>query len=338
MMNARGICVAGNLIVDKAYTLSGWPGKGELSTILDEGPKSLGGLCCNVAIGLSMLDGRLPIRAAGVIGDDHDGRLIREAFRQHPNILVDEIAIRGKTSYTLVMNDALSKERTFLQFRGSNASFCEEDVNWALAPCRMMHIGYIMLLDALDAEDELYGTKLARLLCRAQSLGIKTSVDVVSEAGNRYHALIPPALKYANYCTINETEAQQATGIPLRDGCGALIPGNMPAALRYLRRLGVADWAVIHAPEGGFGLDGDGKYIALPSLRLPEGYIHSTTGAGDAFCSGLLYGAHEGFTLREAMRLGIATASCSLNRPDTTSGIPDWQRALAFYEEMGGQK
>ena len=175
----------------QAYTLSSWPGKGELSTILDEGRQTLGVLCCNVAIGLSMFDGQLPIRAIGVVGDDHDGRLIREAFGQHPNISVDEIAVRGKTSYTLVLNDILSKERTFLQYRGSNASFCEGDINWALALCSMMHIGYIMLLDALDAQDELYGTKLARLLRHAQSLGIKTSVDVVSEAGNRYQALIP---------------------------------------------------------------------------------------------------------------------------------------------------
>ena len=146
------------------------------------------GLCRNVAIGLSMPDGLMPIRAIGVTGDDHDGRLIREAFGKHPNISVDEIAVRGKTSYTLVLNNMLSKERAFLQYRGSNASFCEGAINWVLAPCRMMHIGCIMLLDALDAldvldaQDELYGTKLARFLLRAQSLGIKTSVDVMIEA------------------------------------------------------------------------------------------------------------------------------------------------------------
>ena len=50
MMNARGIRVTGNLIVDKAYTLLGWPGKGELSTIFDEGSKYLPLRACHMQV------------------------------------------------------------------------------------------------------------------------------------------------------------------------------------------------------------------------------------------------------------------------------------------------
>lgn len=86
----------------------------------------------------------------------------------------------------------------------------------------------------------------------------------------------------------NEIEAQQATGVLLRDQFGVLITANIPVALSHLIRLGVKDWAVIHAPEGGYGIDNEGQSVSLPGLKLPDGYIRSTTGAGDAFCSGVL--------------------------------------------------
>ena len=57
-------------------------------------------------------------------------------------------------------------------------------------------IGYILLLPALDAPDDEYGAKMARLLHRAQKQGLKTSIDVVSESGDRFAKLVTPALKY----------------------------------------------------------------------------------------------------------------------------------------------
>jgi arabinose-5-phosphate isomerase len=58
---------------------------------------------------------------------------------------------------------------------------------------------------------------MARLLAEAQKHGIKTSIDVVSEASDRFTRLVPPSLKYTDYCIINEIEAGQTTGIALRD-------------------------------------------------------------------------------------------------------------------------
>ena len=76
----------------------------------------------------------------------------------------------------------------------------------------LLHIGYILLLDALDEADAEYGTRMARLLHDAQQHGIKTSIDVVSESGDRFRRLVPPALRYTDYCIINEVEAQESTG------------------------------------------------------------------------------------------------------------------------------
>ena len=94
---------------------------------------------------------------------------------------------------------------------------------------------------------------------------------------------------------------------------------------------------MIHSPEGGFGMDADGNYIELPSLVLPKGYIKGTVGAGDAFCSGVLYGAYEGRSLEDAIRLGIASAACSLSREGSTEGMRTAKEAIELYGSMSGK-
>ena len=198
----------------------------------------------------------------------------------------------------------------------------------------LLHIGYILLLDTLDEEDPTYGTKMAKLLKAAQDHGIKTSIDVVSEASDRFRRLVSPALRYTDYCVINEVEASATTGIELRTEDGQLIHENFPKALKAMKELGVSTWAVIHCPEIGFGLDENNNYVEVPSLKLPEGWIVGTVGAGDAFCSGVLYGAWKGMELKEAIELGTASAACSLSQAGATEGMRPVAEVQKLYAEM----
>ncbi len=335
-MDRQGICTAGNLIADVIYRIARYPGRGELTTILGEREMAVGGLACNTSLSLAQLDRNLPVYVSGLIGNDPEGQMVLSHFGKFKNIDTRFIGLRGQTSYTLVLNCQETRERTFFVGRGVGAEFDVEDVKLDQLPAKILHAGYILLLDALDGPDDAFGTRMARLLHDAQERGLLTSVDVVSEAGDRFRRLVPPALKYADYCVINEYEAQQITGVTLRSADGALLQGGMEPALERLKDMGVRRWAVIHCPEGAFGMDGDRRFESLPSLRLPEGYIKGTTGAGDAFCAGVLYAAHEDRSLSDALRLGIASAACSLGGPDSYSAVRPAPEALAFYREMGG--
>lgn len=279
----KGIIVAGNMIVDVLYPVAGWPKQGELVHIHDGITRTTGGAVCNVITDLARLDPSLPLYAVGKNGSDAEGDVVMARFAEHPNIDVSGVVREGIAAFTAVMQDVNTGARTFFTYPGANGQFDESCIDWDNLRGDLFHIGYILLLNALDMPDEEYGTKMARLLHRVQQKGIKTSVDVVSEAGDRFRRLVIPALKYADYCIINEIEAQQTTGIVLRDDDGALHPENMSAALGELRRMGVSTWAVIHAPEGAWGMDEGGAFMERPSLKLPEGYIKGTVGAGDAF-------------------------------------------------------
>ncbi len=330
----RGIAIAGNMIVDMLYPTNGLPRPGELVTITGEMTRSTGGCLCNDIIDLATLDPALPLTALGRVGDDEAADYVLDKLRACPNIDLGQVKRGGTTSYTLVMDDEVRKQRSFFQCRGANADFRESDIDWDALDADLLHVGYILLLDALDAPDEVYGTKMARLLHTAKQRGIKTSIDVVSEAGERFRHIVVPALKYTDYCIINELEAQATTGIELTDASGKLHRENLPAALKKMKALGVSIWAVIHSPEGGFGLDEAGNYVAIDSLALPEGYIKGTVGAGDAFCSGVLYGAWRGMDLAEAIELGTAAAACSLSQPGGTEGMRDWESAMALYRTL----
>ena len=333
-MNKKGIAVAGNMIVDMLYPIAGIPKPGELTTITADAAKSIGGCLCNDIVDLAKLDPALPLVALGRTGDDEAGAFIMENLKAHKNIDMQHVKITRTTSFTLVMADEITKQRTFYHCRGGNAGFCEEDIPWDKLDVDMLHIGYILLLDALDEDDSQYGTKMAKLLHTAQQHGIKTSIDVVSEASDRFAKKVCPALKYTDYCVINEVEAAATTGIALRTEDGKLIKENMPAALKKMKELGVSTWAVIHCPEIGCGLDENDNMVEVPSLKLPEGWIAGTVGAGDAFCSGVLYGAWKGMDLKSAIELGTASAVCSLSQPGATEGMRTVEEAMKVYNEL----
>lgn len=333
-MKRNGIAVAGNMIVDVLYPILGNPKPGELTTITDGISRSSGGALCNVIVDLAKLDPALPLTALGRVGTDPEGDFVLEKLQANKNIDTSRVLREGLTSFTAVMADTISKQRTFFHYRGANARFCEADVDWDTLDADLLHIGYILLLDALDEPDDVYGTKMAHLLHTAQARGIKTSIDVVSEAGDRFGRIVPPALKYTDYCIINELEAQASTGVSLRAENGTLILPNLPEALKRLKRLGVSTWTVIHSPEGAYGIDENGSYIETESAPLPREAIKGTVGAGDAFCSGVLYGAYTGMPLGDAIELGNAAAACSLSESGATEGMRTAQEALALCREL----
>lgn len=329
----EGICVAGCLLVDKLFSITGYPKEGTLGTILDRGSMSTGGLLCNVITDLAKLDASLPLQAVGRIGDDEEGRFILEELGRYPNIDLSLLKKNGATSCTYVMNSADTKKRTFFHFKGANGQFCENDVPLESINGRIFHIGYLLILDTLDEVDEEYGTKMARLLCQIQKKGIETSIDVATEKSSRYKKVVLPALKYTDYCVINELEAQEITGIPLRDEKDLLLEENMERALTSLMGLGISKWAVIHAPEGGYGMDQDGNYVKVPSLWLSKEEIKSTVGAGDAFCSGVLLGAYRQESLEKSILLGTCAAACSLTEEDSCKGLRPVEEVQRFRLE-----
>ena len=319
-MKKRGIICAGSIIADQLKRLDAYPAPSTLANI-SELSLAPGGLVCNCIQDLARMDPELPLYAAGLVGDDQQGRFILDVLSASENIDVSGIKISGQTSFTDVMYEKQNNTRTFFQFAGANESFDESCLELDDYE-GLLHIGYILLLKALDAPDAEYGTKLARLLAGAKARGLKTSVDIVSENSTRFRGIVMPALKYTDYCIINELEAERTTGIQL-SGDSGIIEDNLPDVFRALRECGVSEWVVIHSKLASYGLDAQGNYVKATVYGVPREAIASTTGAGDAFCSGVLLGAFRGYTLDAAMKLGTLAANCSLLTAGASDGISE---------------
>jgi len=90
----------------------------------------------------------------------------------------------------------------------------------------------------------------------------------------------------------------------------------------------------VHCPEGSFAVDGQ-SYLRQPSLALPQSEIRGKTGAGDAFCAGILYSASQGIALPEALRLATVAAAASLTRANACDGLRPVAELYQMIDKYG---
>ncbi len=331
-MKREGIAIAGSLIVDHIKEIDELPQRSELARIKNVS-HATGGCVCNTGIDLASLDPALKIKAYGRIGNDDDGELIIKAL-ENAEINCDYIIKGGITSFTDVYPELKTGCRTFYQFGGANDDFCAEDIDAFSVSEKIFHIGYLLLLDKLDEYDSSFGTKAARLLHDLKKAGCLTSIDTVSESGNRFKSIVCPVLKYVDYLMLNEIEAGKIADVQLCVENGKIDENNIKKALKALLEMGVGRHVVIHASCGAYGMDKNGEYVFEPSKPLSKGYIKGTVGAGDAFCAGGLLAAYRDLPLKEVLRYGNAAAMQSLRSASATGSVCDIDTALALYDEL----
>lgn len=331
----KGIAIAGNILVDKIKMIDVFPDKGMLCNIRSQ-KFAVGGCVPNTGISLARLDPGLPLFAIGKAGADEEGdyvvKMMSESGIDCSKVLRDS---RLSTSFTDVMTEIKTGQRTFFHYRGANAEFCPDDIDYDGMQCDILHIGYALLLDRFDEDEEKFGNGFARALWMAKQGGILTSMDVVSEQSDRFRRIVSRCIKYCDYITVNEIEAQNVSGIPLRDGAGGITEENLRKACEWFIKEGTGRRICIHFPEGCAAMDDKGEYRQLPSLALPEGYIKGTVGAGDAFCAGMLYSAYRGLSLEESLAAATCAAACNLSAEDSISGMRSIGEALKLREMYG---
>lgn len=318
-MTRSGITAAGNYIVDRVKIVDRYPEQDTLANILSESVGNGGG-AFNVLVDLSRLGFGHPLRAMGFVGADADGDWIRRTCSAHQIDTASLLSCDAPTSYTDVMTVESTGRRTFFHQRGSNALFGSQPIDLGFGSSKILYLGYILLLDALDAPDLEYGTRAARLLAEASRTGLKTAIDVVSEDGDRFERIIQPALPHVDWCFLNEFEAERTTGIPIRRD-GVLDRSALERAGVRLLELGVHEAVFLHAPEGALAVSADGERIWQGAVRLPSDRIVGAVGAGDAFAAGVLYGLHDGADLSICLEYGVYAAAASLTHASASDGV-----------------
>ena len=328
-----GITVAGNMILDVVKSIDKYPEQGMLAYV-SSSKRAIGGCAPNTATDLAVIDSTLPVSVIGRVGDDEYGRFLVDKLRSKGIDVSDVIVSSGAdTSFTDVMS-LPTGERTFFNAKGANAIFAPEDIDITSLRCKIFHIGYILLLDKFDELDEEYGTAMARFLSGVSSMGIKTSVDVVSSSNaEEYETKILPVMPYTDYLIINETEICTIWGYDPRKEDGSIDVDTVKLAMEKTMAAGVREKVIIHAKEACFCLDKSGEFTKLGSLKIPKELIAGSVGAGDAFCAGSLYGIYNGYSDMEILKFASESAACSLFADNSVDGMKNKKEIMKLGEK-----
>lgn len=323
MLERSGIICAGNWIVDLVHDIEHWPAESDLVRIGRQ-TRGVGGGAANVIAALAKFETGLPLWPMGAIGDDEFGAFIQHTC-QDLGLSSDQLAVKAgiPTAHTHVMSVA-GRSRTFFYQAGANDALCADDFpagTFASTPARLFYLGYLTLLGELDRIGPDGATEAARVLARAQRAGLITCVDLVSAQHGEFERIVAASAPVTDYLIVNEIEAARALGADLGPE-QATDPHILLRMGRDLREKGVCKAVVIHCEACAIWSGADGATFVAPVDPLPPGEIASHLGAGDAFCAGILFALHEGWTPEQALDLANAAARASLKGMTATGAIP----------------
>jgi sugar/nucleoside kinase (ribokinase family) len=299
------VCL-GILVADViARRVDDLPVRGSLG-LVDEISLRGGGCALNTASVLARFG--LPASVVGKVGADPLGDfvlgLLDERGIERLGVLRDPEA---PTSVTVVLVDS-GGERTFLHLPGANGCLrldeLDEDV---LFSGRALHLAGALVMPELDGEPA------AAVLKRAKERGLTTSLDTVWDATGRWERLLP-SLPFVDVFVPSLAEAAEVSG-----------EQKAPAAAAWLRERGVGTVAL--------KLGRDGCYIAGEEF---EGFVAASavdavdsTGAGDAFAAGFLYGHLAGWPLDRTAAFANAAGALATTAVGAVDGVTGLDEVLA---------
>jgi len=236
-----------------------------------------GGSAANTMYGLSQLGGRAGF--CGKIANDKFGCLYTEHMRQS-SVVFKESTGQGMTGtcVVLISDDA---QRTMLTCLGVSGEIDYEDLDEEL----LKHSRYIYLEGYLF-ESECAARTMLRAVAVARKNGVKVALTA-SDVGcvNRHRNLFVQLIQNdVDLLFANTGEAQVLSGVENNEEAIQVLSG-------WCEGVAVTDGA--HGSLTSF--NGDVTTIAPYHVSALD-----TTGAGDAYAAGLLYGILSGHTVHES--------------------------------------
>lgn len=273
------------------------PGRLEFAEVIE---LHTGGCSLNTGLALHKLGARVGI--GGKVGDDNFGLFLLSKIRElGASTALVRVTKKAPTSATIVMLNTHG-ERSFVHVRGANATFSPADFDWKrIRGAKWLHIAGTLLMPGFD------GAPLAGVLRKARKLGIKTCVDTVYDATGQWMKLIAPCLPHMDVFMPSYEEARAIAG------------KEEPADIAevFLRR-GVPA-AVIKLGEKGCYIRTKERETRLPAV--PVARVVDTTGAGDSFAAGFVYGLAQGWSLDRCGMFANAVGACCVQAVGATTGI-----------------
>lgn len=258
-----------------------------------EHKQSPGGQTATAMVALKRLG--LKTAYAGRFGSDAAGQF---GFASIKDEGVDtefaEVVEGARNQMAFIIIDARNGERTIIWDRDERLAYGEDEAPVALvARGRVLH---------LDAHDPL---ACARMANAARAAGTLVSADI----DNIYEGL-PGLLPLIDILITSKSFPHKLTG----------ISDERTSLVELKARYGCTVVGVTVGTRGAL-IYCNGHFFESPAYEVPEG-CRDTTGAGDAFHAGFLYGLLRGADLETTLKLANATAALKCRDLGARAALP----------------
>lgn len=283
MLDNYDVVVIGDANLDLILPVRNLPTRGSME-YAREIIKSHGGVGRNIAIALSRL-GLRTVLISAVGNDDIGVELVRELKENGVDVSRIRI-VEGMFTGTIIVIVDEEGERTMIGHRGANAELkIEEEDLQVIEKTRHLHISGYMLLNK-DFEG-----RIIKLLKHAKECGIMTSIDIEGAAQSK-PTLLENLKGCFDYVMTDENDARKFTGEDNPSLMGEIMLRKIEAKV-----------VVLKMGARGCFVTTLGETFHTPSFQVN---VVDTTGAGDVFNAGFIYGVVRNLGLRRVALLANA--------------------------------
>ncbi|NPV08377.1 MAG: carbohydrate kinase family protein [Anaerolineae bacterium] len=252
---------------------------------------------------------RLGLRVAfvGKVGKDAFGDFMLRGMQERG---VDIQAVyrvdEPKTGITVSLSEP--RDRAMLTYAGAIAELrADEVLDQHLSSARHLHVSSAFLQRRLLPD-------LEGLFARAHRLGCTTSLDTGWDPEEQWDGAVTRALAGADVFMPNEEEAPRIAGTDSPEEALAVLAERVPLVAIKLGR------------RGAIAATGNER-AACESYPVR---VVDTTGAGDSFNAGLVYGFLHHWSLQRSLQLGCACGALSARAAGGTAAQPTLEEALTL--------
>jgi len=285
----------GGLNVDKLFKVNKIANAEEESYIIDC-EEACGGSAANTIVGLARLGCKVGF--IGKVADDREGKMLVEDFCKEGVDTNGVIHAKRDRSGTVMGFVDKKGERALYVDPGVNDTMELDDINKEYAfQTRFLHLTSFVGEKSFQSQKKLV---------EALPKNVKLSFDP-GELYARKGSILEPIVKktYVLMPNLNELELLTKTA-EYKEGAKVLL------------KKGVEIVAVKLGGKGCYVTDGKESHL-IDAFKVK---VVDTTGAGDAFCAGFLYGLISGKSLYECGRLGNFVASRCIMKMGARTGLP----------------
>jgi sulfofructose kinase len=262
-----------------------------------------GGPVATALVALSRLG--IPCRFHGVTGDDYAGKKIKQSLTDEGIDVKGLIARKNASSQlAFIAIEKGTAKRTIFWRRPSGEALIEEELD-----ADFLDGVSFLLMDGLMKDVSLHAAKKANAL----------NIPLMLDAGRIRPGMLEIA-QLSDYLVASEEFAR---------GLGWHL--NPEVLHKEKERLGVRVLTVTIGDRGSVTVSND-EFFQIPAFTVKA---VDTTGAGDVFHGGYIYGLLQGWDIRNTVTFASALAAMKCTKIGGRAGIPHLNEVIMFLKDKG---